>query len=248
MPALKGLPSKLRVAADVTHKSETRWIAQTGDGTQYAWEIPAGECFGGEDLARWIAHCGRGGEFPVRVQQLQIHPERALCYGVVWGLDGFASDDDEGKGDDGPKPGWARLVPSHGIQTGLQGSNALEKLVLLLVEQPDIMASIAISVTETLKPAFAGLVDDVSETFAEKTSRLTAARTAEAVRAEIHSVFVAALQDEQEEIGPAEPQAPALPSTLDQVEQETEPESADVEQRDDVVTVEVKASHAEIAR
>lgn len=226
-----GIPAKLRIAADAAHKTETRWVAQDGSGTQYPWELPAGVAMTFDDLVRWIGQVGGDGGYPVRVTQLQIHPERALCYATVWELGDMPGAPASA---DSSRAGWTRLVPKKGIDTGMTGANAFERLVLLVAERPEVIASAGSKLAEALTPVIDTTFSPIVEVIVERTSKRTCddvrrvvrEEVRETVRQEIRALIAETFADADPDA--IEPDGPVAALPEPELEQEPEPKKPEV--------------------
>jgi len=155
-----------------------------------------------EDLSQWVARLVRtGGGFPLRVVVVQLAPvEKVLASGTIWKL-GADWDEDE------PSNGKRSALVPLGLEGGIdcddvEATSPFEKFVLLCVERPQVLASIASKAAEVFEPAIDTALGPIVETLIEQVSTQSAEKTA----AKIRRILEEMLEFE-------EPETPALETT-----------------------------------
>jgi hypothetical protein len=136
-----------------------------------------------EDLSQWVARLVRtGGGFPLRVVVVQLAPvEKVLASGTIWKL---GADWDEDEPSNGKRSALVPLGLEEGIDCeDVEASSPFEKFILLCLERPQVVGSIASKAVELVQPAIDTAISPILETMIEQVSQASAEKTAAKVRA-----------------------------------------------------------------
>jgi hypothetical protein len=214
------LPCDLVDASRRSHDTASRWVALCPKSSKdrvsprFTWPLDPGQAFGEQNFRNWTKRCVRARGLPVRIEWR----ERAgilLASGVIWDEDEYGYEDD-----DVPTLAEA-LLPGEGelyLPTAdLDGdSTALERAIVLALEQPETVKNALIAVGDFLKSF--GTPDELAQKrMAEYAADVAAARAAMAVENKIEEIMRKAgydVDDDGEVVAPDEDQADELDDEL----------------------------------
>jgi len=181
--SLAGIPDSLITAAERKVRTDHQWRSTCANGERVEWDVWTGSEMGLEDLEHWVSRLVRtGGGFPLRIVVVQLAPtEKIIASGTIWKL---GADWDE---DETPSTGKRSALVPLGLEDGIdceevEATSPFEKFVLLCVERPQIIASIASKAAEVMEPAIDTALAPIVETLIEQVSTKSAEKTAAKVR------------------------------------------------------------------
>ena len=175
-----GIPEVLLAQAARRARTAQVWKGQTAKGRVHDWDVHAGCEMGLEDLEQWVLSLVRkGGGYPVRLSVYQMEGaqrEKPICSGTIWRVGPDWEDEDE---DD--QPTLRSLVPiEEGFDVGdakEEADSPFEKLILLCMEKPQIVGSLAAKAVELAQPAIDTAVSPILEVMIEQVSEKTSEKT-----------------------------------------------------------------------